>query len=107
MLPSGSFVVDDAEVGGKDDITELSGRKEVSYDLFVFGDLDVESGWNDTTFINSAEKFNDNFAASSVINDFEVSDVAWRKLRITFLLHQFQKLDDDLGAGSDKDLETS
>ena len=76
MLPSGSFVVDDSEVGGEDDITELSGREEVSHDLFVFSDFDVESGGDDSTFINPAQKFNDDFAASSVIDDFEVSNVA-------------------------------
>jgi hypothetical protein len=100
-------VVNDTEVGGEDNITELSGGKKVSDDLFVFGDFDVESGGNDTTFINSAKELNDDFASSSVIDDFEVSNVACRKLKITLLLHQFQKLDDDLGAGSDKNLETS
>ena len=54
MLPSCSFVVNDSEVGGEDDITELSGGKEISDDLLVFCDFDVESGGDDSTFINSA-----------------------------------------------------
>jgi hypothetical protein len=54
VLPSGSLVVDDTEVGGEDDKSELSGREEIGDDLLVFGDFDVKSGGNDSTFINSA-----------------------------------------------------
>ena len=53
MLSSGSFVIDDTEVCGKHDETELSGRKEIGDDLLVFGDFDVKSGGDDSAFINS------------------------------------------------------
>jgi hypothetical protein len=53
VLSSGSFVVNDTEVGGEDNETELSRRKEIGDDLLVFSDLDVKSGGDDSAFINS------------------------------------------------------
>ncbi len=94
MLSSGSLVVDDADIGGEHDVTKLSGGEEVSDDLLVLCHFHVEPGRDDSAFINSTQELNYDLAPSSIVNYFEIADVA-------LFLHQLQEFDDDLGAGSD------
>ena len=54
MLSSGSFVVNDSVGCGENDITELSRREEISDDFLIFSDLDIESGRDDSAFIDSS-----------------------------------------------------
>ena len=91
------FVVHDTVGGGNNQETELSGGKDVVGPLFVIVELKVESGGDDTAFIDSAQKFDDDLATSVIINDFEFTNV-------TVLLHDSQESEDDLGRGSDQDL---
>lgn len=88
MFSSGSFVINDAVVGGQNDVTELSRGQQVGDDLFVFSDLNIESRGDNTALIDSAEKFDNNLSTSSVIDDFEVSNVVYCYLIIiTLSLH--------------------
>lgn len=75
MLSSCSFVVNNTIISSEDNITKLSGRKKITNDLFVFSDFNIKSGRDDSTFIDSSKKFNHNFSSSSIIYDFEVSDI--------------------------------
>ena len=91
------FVVHDTVGSGNNQETELSGGKDVVAPLFVIVELKVESGGDDTAFIDSAQEFNDDLAASVVIDDFEFTDV-------TVLLHNSEESQDDFGGGSDQNL---
>ena len=75
MLSLGFFVVEDTEGGGKDDETELSGGEEIVDEFLEVLKFEVVSGGDNSTFIESAVKFNNDFATSSVINDFEFINV--------------------------------
>ena len=91
------FVVHDTVGSGNNQETELSGGKDVVAPLFVIVELKVESGGDDTAFIDSAQKFNDDLATSVIIDDFEFTNV-------TVLLHNSEESQDDFGGRSDQNL---
>ena len=82
VLSSSLFVVHDPGRSGQDDITELTGRQQVVGPSFDVADLDVESGGDDTTLVQSAVQLNDNLARSVVVDVFELADVAYDVLVI-------------------------
>ena len=90
---SGLIVVHDTLVGGEDDVTELSGREDLGEELLEVLELEVESGRDDTDLVDSSVQVDDDLSVSSVVNDFEVSDVS-------VSLHNSQELDNSLGNGS-------
>ena len=97
MVSSGLDVIDDSLVGGKDDETELSGGKDLGGELLEVLELEVESGGDDTALVESSVEVDDNLASSGIINDLEVVDVS-------VLLHASEELNDDLGHGSEENL---
>lgn len=97
VLSSGLLVVHDTSRGSQDNVTKLSGGQQVVSPSLNVANLDVESGGDDTTLVQSTVQLNDDLAGSVVVNVLELTDVA-------MLLHHCQKLDDDLGGGSDQDL---
>ena len=97
MLPSGFFVIHDSSRGGHNNVTKLSGRQEVVGPLFNFSDTHVESGRNDTDFVQSASQVDDDFATTVVIHDLEFADVS-------MFHHHFQKSDDNFAAWSEQNL---
>ena len=59
-----------------ENVTKLTRGKEVDNPLFDFIDLDIKTGTDHTTFVNTTSQFNDNLAASVIINDLKFSNVA-------------------------------
>ena len=98
MVLSGLNVVHDTLVGGKDNITELSGWQDLVNELLEILELEVESWGDDTALVQSTVELNDDFAGSSIIDDLELIDVA-------MLLHDSEELNNDLGDWSEEDLK--
>ena len=98
MVLSGLNVVHDTLVGGKDDVTELSGWEDLVNELLEILKLEVESWGDDTALVQSSVKVNDDLAGSGIVNDLEFVDV-------TVLLHLSKELDDDLGDWSEENLK--
>lgn len=94
VLSSGFFMVHDTSRGGQDDVTELSGWQQVGSPFFNVTNLNVESWGNNTTLVQSTVQLNNNLTRSVVIDVFKFTNV-------TVLLHNLQKLDNDLGGWSD------
>ena len=97
MSLSGLVVADDTLVGGEDDVTELSGRKDGVAELLEVLELEVESWGDDTALVQSSVKVNDDLAGSGIVNNLKLVDV-------TMLLHKSQELDDNLGDWSKENL---
>lgn len=76
MSLSGFEVVHDTFVGGKDDVSELSGWQDLVQSLFEVSKLDVESWGDYSTFVDSSVQFNDDLAISLIINDFKFVNVS-------------------------------
>ena len=86
---SGIIVIHDSLVGSKDNVSELSGGEDLNEEFLEVLELNIESWGNDSTFVESSVKFDDDLSGSLVINDLEVID-------ISMLLHLSEELDDDL-----------
>jgi hypothetical protein len=97
VLSAGLLVVHDAVGGGEDELTELAGRQQIRSQLLDLGQGNVESRRDDTTLVQATQQVDDDLATSVVVDDLEVTNV-------TVLLHNLQKLDDYLGAGTDENL---
>ena len=83
---SGFKVVHDANVGGENDESKLSGRKNRGHKVFEILELKIEAGGDDTTLVKSSVEFYDDLAIASIIDDLELVDVA-------VLLHKTEELD--------------
>ena len=90
---SAFLVSEDALVGGEDEMSELSGGEDVVGPFFEVSQLDVVSGRDDSTFVDAANQFNDNFLASVIINDLKLSNVV-------VFLHDSQEFEQDFRDGS-------
>ena len=88
---------EDALGGWENKMSELSGGEDIAGPFFELGEDDIVSGWDDSAFVDSADEFNDNFFASVVIDDFELSDVV-------VFLHDAEEFDKDFGGGTEEDL---
>lgn len=97
MSFSALLVGEDALSGGKDKMTELSGGQNVTGPLFEFREDNIVAGGDDTAFVDSSDEFNDDFLASVIVDNFELSDVV-------VLLHDAEELDENLGDGSEQNL---
>jgi hypothetical protein len=53
VLPAGLLVVHDSSRGGEDDVSELTGRKELDNPLLHVAELDVVAGRDDTGLVES------------------------------------------------------
>jgi hypothetical protein len=82
---------------GKDDVAKLSRWEDLVAPVLNLVDWNVKSWRDDSALVNSSKELDDDFSGSVVIDDFEFSNVS-------FLLHNFKELDEDLGARSNKDL---
>lgn len=76
VLVTGLDVVHDTGRGGKDDLTERSGREELRDPVLNRVDGDVEPGGDDTTLVQSAVELDNNLATSVVVDDLELANVA-------------------------------
>lgn len=97
VLSPGLLVVHDTSRGGKDDISKLTGRKELDDPLLHLSKADVVP-WRDTSgLVDTSSELDDDLAGTVVINLLELANVS-------VLLHDAQELDDDLGGRPDDDL---
>lgn len=87
-------MVHDTVRGGQDEETELTRGQQVTDPLFHGIELDVETGRNDTTLVQTTVELDNNLSSAMVIDDFEF-------INVTVLLHDLQEFDDDLGGGAD------
>ena len=55
-------VIHDTLVGGEDDVTELSGRQDLVDKLLEILELEVESWGDDSAFVKSTVKVNNNLS---------------------------------------------
>ena len=97
-LSSTGFVVGhDTVRGGHNDFPELTGWKKVHNPLFDVTNTAIKAWGDNTTLVNSTNKFNNNFLRSVIIDDFIFSNVS-------MFLHNSKELDNDLGDWSEEDL---
>jgi len=84
MLSSRLLVVHDAGTGCEDDVTELTGRKELDNPLLEISELDVVSWGDDTSLVETTVKLDDNFARSVVVDFLEFANIT---LTVLLVLH--------------------
>ena len=92
MLCTSLVVVHDALVGCEDEDTELTRGKHGVGEVFELAEGEIETGWDDTAFVEATVEVDNNLATAGVINDLKLVDVA-------MLLHNLEELDKDLGCG--------
>lgn len=76
-------MVHDTSGGGKDNITKLTGRKQLNDPLFHIRKTDVVTGRDASSFIDAARELNDDLARAVVIDLFELANVAYRSAYIS------------------------
>jgi hypothetical protein len=57
VLAPGLLVVHDTSGGGEDDVSELTGRKELDDPLLELTELDVVAGADDTSLVEAGENY--------------------------------------------------
>jgi len=97
VFPPCLFVVHNASGGGEDDEAELTGRQKLNDPLLHIAELDVKAGADHTSLIDAAIELDDDLAGAVIIDLLKFANIA-------MLLHNGQKLDNDLGARPDQDL---
>ena len=127
VLATSLLVVHDTSRGGQNDVTERTSGEEQVDPVFDLGQLDVESGRDDSGLVDTTVELNDDLARSVVVNLLELLDVAYRRLfsgsvfifhqiisveissvyKLTVLLHDSQESDNDLGGRTDENLTLS
>lgn len=93
MLSPCLFMVHNTVRGGENDVSELTGWKQVRDPLLDLSNSDIETGGNDSAFVETTDEIDNDLAGTMIINEFELADV-------TVVLHDLQELDDDLGRGA-------
>jgi hypothetical protein len=76
VLPPGLLVVHDTGRGGEDDLAERTGREKLVDPVLDGVHSDVESRRDNTGLVQPTVKLDDNLAATMVVNDLELADVA-------------------------------
>ena len=97
MVLSGLLVIHNTFVGGEDDVSELSGWKNLINELLEILKFEVESWGDNTAFVESSVKVNNDLSGSGIIDDLEFTNVTVR-------LHVSEELDNDLGDWSEENL---
>ena len=97
MLGSGLVVVHDTQVSGEDNNTELSGWQHRVGEVLEVLQLEIETWRDDTALVESSVEVDNDLAATGIINDLELVDVA-------VLLHDLEELNEGLGDWSQDNL---
>ena len=97
MLGTSLVVVHDTLVGGEDDDSELTGGKHGVGEILDLSKGKIETRRDDTAFVETAVKVDDDLAIASIVDDLELVDVA-------VSLHDLEEFDEDLGGGSKDNL---
>ena len=111
MLSLGLLVVHDTVWGSQDELTELTRWEEIRSDLLNLGKSNVESWGDDAALVQTTKEVNDDLTRSVVIDDLEITNVTYETNRSTpnyrlhtVLLHDLEKLDNDLRTWADENL---
>lgn len=75
VLAASLLVVHDTSGGGQDNVTELTGRKQVGGPLLEIGKLDVETGGDNTALVDTTNELDNDLAGTVVINLLELANV--------------------------------
>ena len=97
LLLTGFHVVHDADVGGQDDVSELTGWEDGRGEFLEVLDLEVKTGRDDSALVEAAVEVNNDLSSASIINDGEVVDVS-------VLLHALEESNEHFGDGSQNNL---
>lgn len=76
VLPTGLLVVHDTSRGGEDDLAERTGREEEGNPVLDGVNGNVEAGRDDTSLVKTAVELDDNLAATVVVDNLELANVA-------------------------------
>ena len=76
VLATSFFVIHNTSRGGQDQVTKLTGRKQVGSPLFEILQLDVEARRNDTALVQATVQLDNNLARTMIINLLEFTNVA-------------------------------
>lgn len=76
MLSPGFLMIHDTSGGGEDNITKLTGRKQLNDPLLHIRKTDVVAGGNASSLIDAASELNDDLSRAVVIDLFELANVA-------------------------------
>jgi hypothetical protein len=76
VLSPGLLVVHDTGRGGEDDLAEGTGGEEQVDPVLDGVNGDVEAGRDDARLVETAVELDDDLAASVVVDDLELADVA-------------------------------
>ena len=87
LLLTGFLVVHDADVGGQDDESELTGWEDGRGEFLEVLELEVETRRDNSALVEAAVEVNNNLSSAGVINDGEVIDVS-------VLLHALEESDE-------------
>ena len=68
-------MVHDTSRGGQDNVTELTGRKELDNPLLHIAELDVVARGDDTSLVEAAVKLDNNLAVTVVVDLLELANV--------------------------------
>jgi len=71
----GLLVIHDAGRGREYEVPELTRRKQVCDPLFNVLELDVKTGADDATLVETTYEIDNNLAAAVIVNDFELTNV--------------------------------
>lgn len=97
MLATSLLVVHNTSRGREHNVTELTRRQQLDNPFLEVAQLNVVARADDAGLVNAAVELDDNLARAVVVDLLEFTNVA-------VLLHDGEKLHDDLGARSDHDL---
>lgn len=86
MLATSLLVVHDAIRGGQDDEAKLTRREQVVDPVFHLWQLDIVTGRDDTTLVQTAIQLNDNLTGTVIIDNLKFTDITWERLRHTVSL---------------------
>lgn len=79
VLAASFLMVHDTSRGSQDDVTELTGRKQVGGPLFEISKLDVETGGDNTALVDATNKLDNDLAGTVVIDLLELANVTYKK----------------------------
>ena len=99
-LGAGLLVGHDTVGGREDDDTELTRRKETGGPALDLGHGAVKARGDNTALVDAADKVDNDLASTVVVHNLKVTNVL-------LLLHNGQKLHEDLGARADEHLALS
>ena len=80
LLPSRLVLIHYAKGRRQYQVSKTTSRKHVLDPLLEVSSGDVEARRDDSAFVDSADEFDDDFTSPVIIDDLELTDVAYQNL---------------------------